>query len=596
MKQRLTTYDHKANFMGGATIRFAQLIMGIALIGILISSCSIKDDISGCDNGKESQESQGVTYITVQVQTLNDEETETRATNTSGPSGDKRGGLQEVGYLAENKVDNATLLLYKGNNSDAKNEGNSSSITIEEAYYFDGFEEVTTTADTEDQKRSEWKSVQKYQTWLPLPSSSYSFLIITNAGDKTSYKGKTLKNVKDDILQNAWSASTVKPGDPVSAKMQSESLVKNGSVTIDNFSQFVMTNTEVRSAESNSNVGTTKTTTKDGKTTTTTITYDDKAGTYIQVVTTTDKDGNVVETKKKEYTNETNIGKGTEDDPLVLWTQVQRFAARIDFVNKSVKTKTKKNNESINTYTDEFTYPAYKTTTSSEETGDYFVLTHVMPFNCLKSGSFFLKRLGNKDGSLIEYMKEETLNGGEYVIDPLWSSNKLTNTYGTSFASDNYNLYSSNDKNDASYLNPVGANWENYKVKPSVTVANDDQAYYILTYTQENTSPDNNTAYATGLLFRGIYYTSEEWDADNNKPKANATGTVRTYKYYIRHIDPDDKYDATKPMLYGIVRDNIYRVSIDKVVAPEKEDGEPTLQIKLKVKPWAKYTHDEINM
>ena len=47
-------------------------------------------------------------------------------------------------------------------------------------------------------------------------------------------------------------------------------------------------------------------------------------------------------------------------------------------------------------------------------------------------------------------------------------------------------------------------------------------------------------------------------------------------------------------MNFGIVRNNIYRISIDKV--HEKTDETPKITLKIKVKKWDKFEHAPIYM
>lgn len=107
--------------------------------------------------------------------------------------------------------------------------------------------------------------------------------------------------------------------------------------------------------------------------------------------------------------------------------------------------------------------------------------------------------------------------------------------------------------------------------------------------------PESKLYYhATGIAIIGYYY-------------QNGTGTGTRYVYlsYLRHqgdaatynVQPyttplatDATMGSTTPMLYGVVRNNIYRISINSV------DKKGTLELKIKVKEWDPYTHDFIYM
>ena len=144
--------------------------------------------------------------------------------------------------------------------------------------------------------------------------------------------------------------------------------------------------------------------------------------------------------------------------------------------------------------------------------------------------------------------------------------------------------------------------FENYY---TVTMANeqnntwsiDNKDNIILGYAKENTlNPGVSPLYyhATGLAFEGYYYTG-----------GTGTGVRCIYYYFIRHQGEDnDAYqaytnetintEATKAltcpndpaMNFGIVRNNIYRISIDKI----------TEDMKIKVKMWDTFTHSVIYM
>ena len=80
--------------------------------------------------------------------------------------------------------------------------------------------------------------------------------------------------------------------------------------------------------------------------------------------------------------------------------------------------------------------------------------------------------------------------------------------------------------------------------------------YYILTYARENTISYNapKAFYATALRLKGYYWKNE-----------TSTYTEKTYTYYIRHADPNNTNAEAVPMKYGIVRNNVYRISINRV-------------------------------
>ena len=93
------------------------------------------------------------------------------------------------------------------------------------------------------------------------------------------------------------------------------------------------------------------------------------------------------------------------------------------------------------------------------------------------------------------------------------------------------------------------------------------------------------------------------WVRPYEAENGTGDGVKRIYYYFIRHQgEQEDAYDAwtadnidetksllcpsTPTMNFGIVRNNIYRISIEKIT----EDS------KIKVKMWDKFTHSTIYM
>ena len=76
------------------------------------------------------------------------------------------------------------------------------------------------------------------------------------------------------------------------------------------------------------------------------------------------------------------------------------------------------------------------------------------------------------------------------------------------------------------------------------------------TYARENTISYNapKAFYATALRLKGFYL-----------KQGTSTYTEKTYTYYIRHADPNNTNAEAVPMKYGIVRNNVYRISINRV-------------------------------
>lgn len=546
--------------------------------------------LSACKDYYEEQSSyennnSGQYYIKAQVTTdVSEMDVSTRSSNPTpdAPDGGEDGDGNEMGLENENNVKNLTVFLYQGE----KNLGTaiSNNVTLEsEAFYFD---DMSLTETDHSGKTQTWESKSYRKTSLPILTSTYNTLIVTNVGDvRSKYAGKTIKYMADDLLSSAWESAEGVAG--VSGERATTSC-----------NAFVMSNEQIHAINS-----------KD------------------QWKESTDEGGKTVKIPHE----------GTIEDPIPAFAKVERVAARIEFhidnsSNGDIGTFFGEQTDVVkyNTTLGGYVYPAVtadtkaltdKKTDVSDIASGYFVLTHVLPYNCLKESSYLLKRVKDSENN-ISYLGTETTTGektgvaNNWVLDP-WTlstdghtESLYSNPLGTSVGDDSEALIKafSDDLWSAYSYKETNFIDDDHKVIKRYTDGNyeyeKNQWRDILTYTMENTTLDNSVEHATGLLFRGKYYTKEEW---NNGSPTEGAGTDKVYRYYIRHSDPTNAFQSTgipsadklktaTPMTYAIVRNNLYRVSIGKVIAPEKETEEPKLNIVLKVKPWTKYTHDEIEM
>jgi hypothetical protein len=220
---------------------------------------------------------------------------------------------------------------------------------------------------------------------------------------------------------------------------------------------------------------------------------------------------------------------------------IERLAARIDF------------NPVGSNYSAD--YNGYKYDNS--DGNSFFVVTRITPFNLYNENEFYFKRIRNNWSDAtptISYLVDESKEN--YVVDPN-TENKVT----TSF----------------SYLNPLTSLTDEltgvYTQVMSTVQATDqiNNGNVIIGYAKENTlrptSPLKN--YATGIAFEVKYYAN-----------STATPVTTVYYHYLRHQGENvegESYQAkkladissdsqicgdTKAMNFGIVRNNIYRVSI----------------------------------
>ena len=302
---------------------------------------------------------------------------------------------------------------------------------------------------------------------------------------------------------------------------------------------------------------------------------------YLQAFDPTSK--NFIMTSEKDATTKlasaggNATGDGSEANPLTVNVDVERLAARIDIDPGDGKYVDSPTTPGTGTY-------AFDVKDATNTLVGGFVLESILPYNKLTSGEFCIKRVGDKMGTTLSYLGDETTTSGtdktatNYVIDP-WTSDKNA---GSTPSGLTYNV---RKLNDASWSSATGY----LPVKKVFGSAS--SSFFVLDYAMENTTFDNSEEYATGLVFKGKYYELSDWDTINKQPKPGKSGTDKYYTYTIRHSDPTGAGSKTAPMYYGIVRNNIYRIKIEGVVGEKKG-----MVLKIAVKKWAKYTHAETSM
>lgn len=159
-----------------------------------------------------------------------------------------------------------------------------------------------------------------------------------------------------------------------------------------------------------------------------------------------------------------------EDDPATAEVNVERMAARLDYMN------------SKDSY--ECTDPAYPDATV-EITGAALV-------NNLTAGSYLLKRVADDvNGTNLSYLGDETADENDvatnYVLDP-WTTNKSKGLYGTWFMSGS-----------------ADPNWWAGYVQPGTPVSD---GWLRIGYTLENTTAaeEAGSDYSTGVVFKAKFY------------------------------------------------------------------------------------------
>lgn len=242
--------------------------------------------------------------------------------------------------------------------------------------------------------------------------------------------------------------------------------------------------------------------------------------------------------------------EGSETDPYVVNVDIERLAARIDIIPTA-------------TYNDTDKGYYYNVMDGTNVVGG-FKLESVTPSKVLTNGEYLIKRVSSdKTVPSVTYFGLETKD----------ADNKATNYVVCPWTKDRTGLTLSNAEGPISYNVQKVASSESY----------------ILDYVMENTTTDNKEDYSTGLIFKGKYYESSEWDATKKQPAAGAKGTEKEYTYTLRHSDPSGSGTTADPMHFGVVRNNIYQVKVEGVEGKSKG-----IKLTIHVVPWAHYDHGEV--
>ena len=288
--------------------------------------------------------------------------------------------------------------------------------------------------------------------------------------------------------------------------------------------------------------------------------------------------------------------------------RIERLAARIDFwaAGGTYTEKVDKGGTPTDIYGNRYGY-VYNVEGSS----DKFVVVSITPFNLYSKGTTYggeklLKQLSTG------YLLDETTEN--YVLDPSTASKTTTNVeaFGT----------------DGTYLNPLSQIYADLNAStPKAMSAAGSPGYYqtvkamhdkigsqggfgptfnnggvktgeniIVAYPMENTLPAEVTpttplfTYATGVIIEGDYYTGGDLTV--------APTETRVYIGYLMHQNGSATYSpfmsndasvrtavpSSTAMNYGVVRNNIYRISIEKV--SKKTPDQPKLTIRIEEEKW----------
>lgn len=269
------------------------------------------------------------------------------------------------------------------------------------------------------------------------------------------------------------------------------------------------------------------------------------------------KFSNFIMSSKKDAKIDFTKG-GSETDPYLVDVDIERLAARIDIIPNATYDVTGKG--------------YYYNVMDGTNVIGGFKLESVTPTKVMTSGEYLIKRVSSdKDVSTVTYF-------GQEVMDP--TTKVSTNYVICPWTKDRTGLTLAEAEGPASL----------YNVKETTSTSTAvEEASYILDYVMENTTTDNKEDNSTGLIFKGKYYESSEWDATTKKPKAGFAGKEKQYAYTLRHSDPSGSGTTADPMHFGVVRNNIYQVKVEGVEGKSKG-----LKLTIHVVPWAHYDHGEV--
>lgn len=393
---------------------------------------------------------------------------DTRASRAAtGPQGGEEGDGRETGTNHENDVNSLTVLLYKSDKEDLSE----ADATIDYVYTFTGLKSSSSTSGVT-------YTTGPREIDPVIVGKNYHVLVIANAGDMTSSKGKMISKVRD--LQ------------------MSKVCTRDADIT--KFSNFIMSSK---------------------------------------------KDATI------DFTTE-----GSETNPYLVDVNIERLAARIDIIP--------------NATFDGSSHGYYYNVMDGTNVIGGFKLESVTPTKVLTKGEYLIKRVSS-DAAVpsVTYFGLESKD----------ADNKATNYVVCPWTKDRTGLTLAEAEGPASL----------YNVKETTSTGTIADASYILDYVMENTTTDNAEAYSTGLIFKGKYYESSEWDATKKQPTTGATGTEKEYTYTLRHSDPSGSGTTTDPMHFGVVRNNIYQVKVEGVEGKSKG-----IKLTIHVVPWAHYDHGEV--
>ncbi len=323
---------------------------------------------------------------------------------------------------------------------------------------------------------------------------------------------------------------------------------------------------------------------------------------------------------------------GTEGNPFLATAEIERIAARVDWVlplNASSQPDLDSNGA--------------KYAVSEDGTVGTMYITDIRMVNDAISNTYMIRRSATTVGGSVTYMEKQTVDPKNrpqsYVITPTSVAKKTEVTYSTW-----YNSIYADSKVPATFFPDATTYNVNTNANPTDGRFKVDTEWcYTIGYTMENTmdATMQNNNLRTGLLLKSVFvpttvyectsvgtlptvttYTKDEdfWyyedkldrtksmffktetDLDNyahgksasDYQKHHYENGVCYYYIWIKHAGCEDQaLEGTYPMEYAIVRNNIYRIKVERVLSIGTPTPEPTKEA-IRVRRWNRREHPEI--
>ena len=291
-----------------------------------------------------------------------------------------------------------------------------------------------------------------------------------------------------------------------------------------------------------------------------------------QFVMTSERDATINFSSISPHTKDGNENEMVYEvlQPLLI----ERLSARIDYCTKGA------------TY--DASLGGYKYTSGD----DVYVVTNVTPFNLYNGDEYLFKHVQSDwtSDATITYLGDESLVN--YVVDP--------NTANKDNGDTNQPEYLSELDDFLNTTSPYKQNMVSVQ-STSLFTESDGSVNVIIAYPKENTLMPGSylMKYATGLAFEVNYYPG----GTSNDPEKRvyyhylrhqgelSTGSYQAWQWNDDEKDEEETSSSNEPIVsmnYGIVRNNIYRVSVGFT--------QERINVYIKVKKWDPFAHEVIYM